>query len=439
MRTFRLLTAAAVCLVLAFAATAQAKTTIQFWHAMGGELGQKTDEIVAKFNASQPDYEVQAVYKGNYAETMTAAIAAFRGKQPPHMVQVFEVGTASMMAATGAVRPVHEIMADAGMPLDMGRFLPAVASYYVSKDGKLLSLPFNSSTTVVYYNKDAMRKAGANPDKFPATWPEVAALARKIKESGACKYGLTSGWQSWVQLESFSAWHNVPFATKNNGYDGFDTELACNTPLHVKHIEFLSQLQKEGVLTYVGRKSEAINTFASGEAAILMNSSGSYAAVKAGSKFDWGVAVLPYWPDVQGAPQNTIIGGATIWAMAGHSKADEKGVAKFLDFLLQPELQADFHQTTGYVPVTLAGYELTKKQGFYEKNPGTDMGIKSLTGKAPTAVSRGLRLGSFVQVRDVIDEELESVWSGKKTTKQALDDAVMRGNELLRKFEKANK
>lgn len=438
MRSFRLMALLAMCLMLA-AAPVQAKTVITFWHGMGGELGEITDNIIKDFNASQDKYEVKGVYKGNYDEAMTAAIAAFRAKQHPNIIQIFEVGTASMMAAKGAVRPVHEIMNNAGTQLDMSKFLPSVTSYYSTSDGKLIAMPFNASTTVLYYNKDAVKKAGGNPDAFPKTWPEVAELARKIKEVGACKYGMTSGWQSWVQLESFSAWHNVPFASNHNGFDGLDTKLEFNGPLQVRHIDFLSKLNKEGVLVYVGRKSEAINTFTSGEAGILMNSSGSYAAVKAGSKFPWGVAVLPYWPDVKGAPQNTVIGGAAIWAMAGHSKDSENGVAAFLNYLLKPEVQAKFHQETGYVPVTLAGYELTKEQGFYDKNPGTDVAVKALSDKQPTINTLGLRLGNFVQIRNIIDEELEGVWAGKKTAQQALDEAVKRGNVELRRFEKANR
>lgn len=426
--------------VLCFSLTAQAKKTeLVFWHGMGGELGEITDKIIADFNKSQDKYEVKGVYKGNYEEAMTSAIAAFRSKKHPNMLQVFEVGTASMMAAKGAIRPVHEIMAAAGTPIDNSKMLPSVASYYMSSDNKLMSMPFNASTTVLYYNKDAVKKAGGNPDDFPKTWPEVAELATKIKESGACKFGMTTGWQSWVQLESFSAWHNIPFATNSNGYDGLNTELVFNGPLQVKHIEFLAKLHKEGVFTYVGRKSEAINTFTAGEAGILMNSSGSYAAVKAGSKFPWGVAVLPYWPEVAGAPQNTVIGGATIWAMAGHPKETEAGVAAFLNYILKDEVQAKFHQETGYVPVTLAGYELTKKQGFYKENPGTDQAIVALSAKQPTNNSRGLRLGNFVQIRSIIDEELESVWSGAKSVKDALDNAVKRGNEELRRFERAHK
>ncbi len=426
-----------LCLLPAptFAAPAQ----IQFWHGMGGELNDITNDMVKKFNAGQTKYEVVPVFKGTYDQVMAAAIAAYRAKTPPQLVQVFEVGTASMMSAKGAIKPVHEIMESAGTPINPKMFLAPIAAYYSTPDGKLLSMPFNCSTTVLYYNKTAMKKAGLNPDKFPATWPEVAEVAKKIKSSGAAKFGLVSGWQGWVQLESFSTWHNVPFATKENGMAGLDTQLQVNSPLHVKHITFLAQLMKDGVMTYTGRKSEPINTFTSGEAGILTNSSGSYAAVKLGSKFDWGVAMIPYWPDVPGAPQNTLIGGGTIWAMAGQSKDQEAGIAAFFSFLLKPENQSNFHKISGYLPLTMEGYELTKKEGFYEKNPGTDIGILSLTQKAPTPNSKGLRLGTRAQSRDVEDEELEAVWSGKKTPQQALDDLVKRGNEILRRFEQVNK
>lgn len=429
----------ALCGALLMVASASAAPIkLQLWHGMGGELGTKTDEIIGKFNASQSEYELSGVYKGTYDQVMTAAITAFRAKQPPAMVQVYEVGTASMMHSR-AIRPVHEIMAQAGSPVDNSKFLSAVLSYYVSADNKLQAMPFNSSTTVLYYNKDAMKKAGWDPEKFPATWPEVAKLAKDMKEKGGLKHGITSGWQSWVHLENLSALHNVPYATRANGYEGLDTELVFNGPLQTKHLEFLSGMMQDGTMVYVGRKSEAIPTFVAGDAGILTNSSGSYAAVKAGAKFDWGVAILPYWPEVKGAPQNTIIGGGAIWVMSGLSKEEEKGVAAFLNFLLQPEIQADFHQTTGYVPVTMAGYELTKSQGFYEKNPGTDIAIKSLTLNPPTPNSRGLRLGNYSQIRDIIDEEFEALWTKKKDAKKALDDMVSRGNQLLRRFERTAK
>ena len=420
------------------AAQAQAVTEIQWWHSMTGVLNDRVNEIAQKFNASQSDYKVTAVFKGQYDESMAAAIAAYRSGNPPQIVQVFEVGTATMMAAKGAIKPVYQLMAESGEKFDPKAFLPAVSGYYSDTQGHLLSMPFNSSTQVMYINKDAFKKAGLDPNAPPKTWPEVGAAAEKLKAAGmAC--GFTTGWQSWVQLESFSAWHNVPFGTKENGFGGLDTRLTFNGPVQVRHIQNLGDWSKKGFFTYAGRKDEPLAKFTSGDCGIITTSSGSYANIKANAKFDWSVAQLPYYADVQGAPQNTIIGGATLWVLTQKNQDVYKGIAKFFTFLASPEIQSDWHQKTGYVPITLAAYDLTKTQGFYEKNPGTDIAIKELTNKSPTGNSKGVRFGNFVQIRNIVDEEFETVWSGQKTAKQALDDAVRRSNEQVEKFEKANK
>ena len=435
MSLFRRLALAAA--LFAFAASAQAVTEIQFWHSMTGKLGDKVNEIAQKFNATQGDFKVMPVYKGQYDESMAAAIAAYRAGNPPQIVQVFEVGTATMMAAKGAVKPVYQLMADAGEKFDPKAFLGAVYGYYSDTQGRLLSMPFNSSSQVLYINDDAFKKAGLDPANPPRTWPEVGKAAEKLKASGAaCAF--TTGWQSWVQLESFSAWHNVPVATKENGFGGLDTRLAWNEPLKVKHIQTLGDWSKKGLFTYAGRKDEPLSKFTSGDCAMITTSSGSYSNIKANAKFNWRVARLPYWPDVTGAPQNTIIGGATLWVLTQKDPAVYKGIAKFFTFLSSPEIQADWHQSTGYVPITVAAYELTKSQGFYEKNPGFDIAIGELNNKPPTANSKGVRFGNFVEIRNINDEELEQVWNGQKTAKQALDDAVRRGNEQLERFQKAN-
>jgi sn-glycerol 3-phosphate transport system substrate-binding protein len=425
-------------LVFAWSGAALAQTEITFWHAMGGALGEKTKEITEAFNKSQSEYKVNAIYKGNYTETMTAAIAAFRARQHPHVVQVFEVGTATMMAAKGAVKPVHQLMAEAGEKFDAAAYIASVTGYYTTPDGKMLSLPFNSSTPVLYYNKDAFKKAGLDPAKPPRTWPELGEAAKKLQASGL-PCGFTTDWQSWIQLENLSAWHNVPFATKANGFGGLDTELRFNSALHVKHVAQIADWQKTKLFDYGGRRNEATAKFTNAECGMLTESSAGYASIKRTAKFDFGIGTLPYWPGTAGAPQNTIIGGASLWAMAGHSPQVYKGVARFFTYLSSPAVQADWHQFSGYLPITRAAYELTRKQGFYEKNPGTDVSIQQMTGKTPTENSKGLRLGNMAQIRDVIDEELEAVWAGQKSAKDGLDAAVRRGNELLRQFERANK
>ncbi|MCB1546505.1 MAG: sn-glycerol-3-phosphate ABC transporter substrate-binding protein UgpB [Hyphomicrobiaceae bacterium] len=428
-------TAIAAALSIGSVTTAKAATEIQWWHAMGGKLGEKVDAIAKGFNASQKDYVVVPVYKGNYTETMTSAIAAFRAKKPPHIVQVFEVGTASMMSAKGAIYPVFELMAKSKLPFDQSTYLSAVTGYYSDSKGNMLSMPFNSSTPVLYYNKTAFKKAGLDPAKPPKTWPELEAFAKKLQAAGY-KCGFTTGWQSWVQLENFSAWHNLPFSTRSNGFDGFDTTFTFNSPQHVRHIDQLAKWLKTKIFDYGGRRSDAAPKFYTQECAMYMNSSAAYAGIKANAKgFEFGVGQLPYWPDVKGAPQNSIIGGATLWVLRGHSDASYKGVAAFFNYLSSAKVQADWHQATGYLPITRAAYELTKSQGFYTRNPGTDVSILQMTGKPPTPNSKGLRLGNFVQIRDIINSELEAVWSGKKSAKEALDTAVQKGNALLRRFE----
>jgi sn-glycerol 3-phosphate transport system substrate-binding protein len=429
------LTAAAFSALL-LAPAAQAQTEIQWWHSMGGALGEWVNDLAKDFNASQKDYKIVPTFKGSYDESMTAAIAAFRAGNAPHILQVFEVGTATMMASKGAIVPVAEVMQKANVTFNADAYVPAVAGYYTAPNGQMLSFPFNSSTTVFHYNKDAFRAAGLDPNTPPKTWPEVALAAAKLKASGH-KCPFTTSWVSWTQLESFSAWHNTEFATKGNGMRGIDARLSFNSPLHVRHIENLGNMAKQGLFVYKGRGNAADATFVSGECAMTTGSSALYGNIKRNSKFESGISTLPYYPDVPGSPQNTVIGGASLWVMAG-KKADEyKGVAQFFAHLSKAEEAAKSHQRTGYLPLTKASYQMTEKSGFYKQNPGTDVSVEQMIRKT-TDKSRGIRLGNFVQIRTINDEELEQVWAGKKSAKEALDTAVKRGNEQLERFQKAN-
>ena len=425
-------------LAVAFATAAQAQTEIQWWHSMGGALGDKVNELASKFNESQKDYKVVPSYKGTYPESMTAAIAAYRAGNAPHILQVFEVGTATMMSAKGAIVPVYKLMKDADEPFNPKGYLGPVSGYYTDSRGQMLSMPFNSSTVVFYVNKDAFKKAGLDPNKAPRTWKEVVAASEKLKASGqACAY--TTSWPSWVHVENLSAWHNVPIGTRENGMAGTDTEFRINNPVVLKHWTMISDLAKRGMFSYAGRTNQGGAKFSSGECAMLTESTGAQANIRREAKFEWSVNPMPYWDDVPGAPQNAIIGGASLWVMGGKTNNAYKGVARFFAFLSRPEVQMEWHTSTGYVPITVAAYDMTKKAGFYTKNPGAEVAIKELMNKPPTANSKGLRFGNFVQGRTVIEEEFEAMVSGKKEAKAALEDAQRRGNEVLRKFEAANK
>jgi sn-glycerol 3-phosphate transport system substrate-binding protein len=438
-RIDRLARVTLVASLLGTAGLAQAQAEIQWWHSMTGALNDRVNEFAKGFNESQKDYKIVPVYKGSYPESMAAAIAAFRAGNAPHILQVFEVGTATMMSAKGAIRPVQQVMNEAGEKFDPKTYIGAVAGYYTTRKGEMLSFPFNSSTTVFYYNKDVFEKAGLDPNRAPSTWPEVVQAAAKIKASGASACAYTTGWPSWVHIENFSAWHNVPIGTKENGMAGLDTRFQINSPLHVRHWNNLKEWGQKGYFTYAGRRNEAEAKFYSGECAMLTSSSAAQANINRNAKFKYAVAMLPYYADVAGAPQNTIIGGASLWVMQGKPKGDYKGVAKFFTYLADPARQAEWHQRTGYLPITPAAYEITKKSGFYEKNPGTDVSVRQMTLHNPTPNSKGLRFGSFVQIREMFEEEMENMLAGKQDAKAALDNAVKRGNELLVRFERTAK
>jgi sn-glycerol 3-phosphate transport system substrate-binding protein len=442
MRFARTLAAAAMTALLgsSLAAAQTGPVQIEFWHGLTQPLGGMLEQIATDFNASQTGYKVNASFKGQYPEVMTAAIAAFRAGNAPGIVQMFEVGTATMMAAKGAVKPVYELMQESGLPFDPNAFVPAVKGYYSTPDGKMLSMPFNSSTTIMFYNKDAFAKAGLDPAKPPVTWPETIEAAKKLKAAGI-ECPLTTAWPTWTQLENFSAIHNVPLATKVNGMAGLDTELKFNSPLHVKHIQNLLDMQKAGLFKYGGRDGAGDALFASGECAMIHGSSGLRGRLVKEAKYAWGAAPLPYWPDAKDAPKNSILGGASFWVLKSPARKPEeyKGIGEFFNYINTPAVAAKWSMDTGYVPITTAAFEIIKKSGYYDKNPGADVAYLQMTRTEPTDNSKGLRLGNMPEIRNIMQEELEKALQGQQNAQQALDAAVERGNVVLRNFERTNK
>ena len=431
MKRRSLLAAAVLGLTITATGPAFAKTQISWWHAMTGANNEVVDKIAKDFNASQQDYELTPVFKGTYPETLNAGIAAFRAGQPPDIIQVFDVGTGVMMNAEGAIKPVADVLTDAGMTFDKSQYLPGIVSYYSRPDGTMLSFPYNSSSPILYFNKEIFAKAGLDADNPPKTWNEVWDAAKKIKASGAAACGYTSTWLTWIHLENFAAWNNTPYSTKENGLAGQDSELEINKPLFVNHFQAIADLAKDGTFKYGGRTSEAKQIFLAGECGIFTESSGGLGdIVKSGMKF--GIGQLPYDSDAQGAPQNTIPGGASLWVFAGKSADQYKGVAAFFAYLSTTEVQTYLHQKSGYLPITLKAYEETKKSGFYEQNPGRETPITQMLGKAPTENSKGVRLVNLPQVRDIENEEFEKMLAGEQTAQQALDNAVKRGNGAIK-------
>jgi sn-glycerol 3-phosphate transport system substrate-binding protein len=414
-------------LLLCAAGPAYAVQEIRLWHGMSGALGAELDRLVAKYNAAQKTYRVRSYFQGSYDEVMAHDLELRKGtRRAPHIVQVQDAASAEMLRS-GAARPLWHFQGSV-----KATYLPAVSAAVSDERGRLLALPFTAATPVLYYNRDAFRNAKLDPAKPPQTWSEMPATLEALLESGqSC--ALTTAWQSWVLVENMSRWHNQRFAAappgvaegKNSG-----VRLAFNTRLMVRWIATLASWQKAGYFSYSGRKDEAEARFASGECAMLTSSSAAYAELRTRAGFDFAVAQLPYYDDFEDAPHNTVIDGSALWALAGRSPAEYRGVASFFAFLARPDVQAEWHQRTGDVPLTAAAYELTRQRGFYRSHPGHEIAVRQLLAK-PAEDGDATRVSGLRMIRGIIDEELEAVWHHGKTPLDALNAAVRRGNVFL--------
>lgn len=391
---------------------------IRLWHSMSGVRGAEFARLVARFNASQAQYRVIATYKGAYDEAVVEAVTARRTPRAPHIVQASELGGAYLVEQKDVARPLWQVMAEAGTALRLeSAFGPG--EELLDADGRWLALPLGHSTPVLYYNRDAFRIAMLDPAKPPATWYDMVPVLAALVASGS-ECGLTLAWPASLLLENMAAWHNQAFI-------GPDARLVFNNRLAVRWVSTLATWQKSGYFTHT-REAEA--RFAAGDCALLAASSANYAELRRRVKFELGVAPFPYYDDFDGAPLNTLSAGPALWIMAGRPRADYAGVARFLAFFARPDVQAQWHQKTGLVPLTAAAYELSRKQGFYATHPGHEIAVRQLIVKG-TPNWKSLRLGQFPRLRSIIDQELESAWQGRKTSVDALNAAVARGNAFL--------
>ncbi|MDR3515898.1 MAG: sn-glycerol-3-phosphate ABC transporter substrate-binding protein UgpB [Azospirillaceae bacterium] len=421
-------------LLLAMGPVLAAPIEIRWWIGLTGPAQEQEIRLAEEFNRTQSEYKVTATFQGQYPEERAAAFAAFKDGNPPHILQMFDAGSAEMIHANAAILAVSDAYDRAGIHLDPTQFIPAARDYYSTTDHRLLSQPFNLSTGVLFFNRDAFRHAGLDPDKPPATWPALIDAATALRAAGsAC--GFTTTWLSWIMLEQFSAIHDQALATQHNGRDGADAVLTFNTPLQVRMVDTLATLQQDNRFDYVGRSNEAAAKFTNGDCAMLLQSSGGQPAIERDAGFAVGVAPLPYWPDIAGAPHNTMVGGASNWVFRGFTDAEYRGIVAFLTFLAKPENDAQWARSTGFLPTTVAGYQLMRHQGFFSQHPGRDVAVQSLMRGTLSANSWGYRLGCWSEIRDIFDEEVERALAQQQSGDVALDNAVRRGNELLRQFQ----
>jgi len=424
-------------------AAAQQRTEIQMWMGLTGQGGELLTKYTSEFNASQTEYRVVTSFKGQYPEQRAAAVAAYRAGSPPHIMQMFDAGSGDMTAAKGAIIPVSEVFKKANLQFNPADFIPPARSYYSLPNGDMLSMPFNVSTAVMFYNKDIFKKAGLDAEKPPATWPEVIKAAKTIREKNASACGFTTTWLAWIMLEQHGARHNIALGDKNNGKDGSGASLDLNNKANQRMVQTLVDMQKDKSFDYGGRSNDAAAKFISGECGILMQSSGGLGAIARDAKFQFGVGQLPYWPDMAkaGKPFASTIGGASLWVFnAPNRTANEyRGVAQFLNYLKSTPVMTDWAKATGFLPATNAAFKSMQDEGFFTKNPGRDVPVVQLINGQQGPNTGGYRFGRWVEIRDVYHEEVEKALQGKQNAAEALHNTQRRGTALLRAFDAQNR
>ena len=415
---------------------AYAETEITWWHAMGGQLGETVNAIAEKFNDSQDDYKVTPVFKGSYEDTLTAGIAAFRAGEQPNIIQVFDAGSATMIGAKGATIPVQDLLSDNGYAFDIENYISGVRYFYADNDGKMIGMPFNSSSPVMYVNTDALEKAGV---EAPKSYEEFEKIAPALKEAGYIP--LVQTHLPWEFVENFFSRNNLPFATNNNGYAGAEgTKILINSPEQKMHWTKVKEWLDAGLFGFFGTSwGDNSAQFEDGKAAMYIGSSGDFGGLtQKDLSFKWSAVYLPYWESITKEGYQTFIGGASLFAMSGKPAEENQATAAFLNFMTSPEIQYFWHKQTGYVPITTAAYELAKKDGHYDRFPAAETGIKQLSLRSGEN-TRGYRMGFYVQIRDVENREFTRFLNGETDIDSALATIEKEGNALLERFAKTQK
>jgi sn-glycerol 3-phosphate transport system substrate-binding protein len=409
---------------------ALAETEITLWHAMGGQLGESVNDLAAEFNASQDDYTITPIFKGTYEETLTAGIAAFRAGEQPNVIQVFDAGAATVIGAAGAVIPVEDLLAANDIDFDINDYIPGVRYFYADADGKMIGMPFNSSTPIMYFNEDALAEAGVTP---PTTWEEFQDVTGPaLREAGYIP--LAQSHLPWIFTENFFSRHNLQFATNNNGYDGGETQILVNHPAIKAHFTALTQWQEEGLFEWYGTGwGDNQTRFETGEVAMWLGSSGSFGGLQQSVEFPFSATMLPYWEAVTDEPTQTFIGGAALFAMSGMSDEENEATAAFFNFLASSDAQYMWHRDTGYVPITQAAYEVAQADGHYERFPAAEVGIQQLSLESGEW-TRGYRMGFYVQIRDVMNREYGRILTGETDVETAFATIEEEANQLLSRF-----
>ncbi|ONN27084.1 glycerol-3-phosphate ABC transporter substrate-binding protein [Thermosipho affectus] len=419
------------------------KVTIEFWHAMSGWRIELLENMAKEFMATHPNIEIRVQYTGSYRDTFNKTIAAVKAGNPPHVVQIYDIGTRAMIDGNIAV-PIGNLIEE-DPTIDLGAFLPQVLNYY-TVDGKLYSMPFNSSNAILFYNKTAFKEAGLDPKRPPRTFDELIEYSRKLvkkdEKGNIIRYGLTWPTHSWF-FEQLMAVQDAPLVNNDNGRGSKrPDEAVFNSEAGKRIFELLAQMTKEGLLINTKREdwSGARQIFLSGKAAMLLYSTSDVKFItETAKKNGWevGTAFLPKPSlSIQGG---VVIGGGSLWILKNHPKKEIDAAWEFVKWMTEPKQQIRWHNETGYFPVRKDAVEQLLMEGFYAEKPNYLTAIFQLLLSKQTPNTNGAIIGVFPETREIIETAYEKVINGQMTVEQALNWAAGEVTKALKKYNRLYK
>lgn len=438
MKKIILITLLMVVFLTGSVALAADKVNVQFWHAMGGWRIELLQEMANDFMALNPDINVEVQYTGSYGDTINKLNVAIQSGVAPHVVQGYDIATQMLIDGEVAV-PMQDLI-DADPTFDIGTFMPQVLNYY-RVGGKLYCMPFNSSNAIMFYNKTLFKKAGLDPNKPPKTYEELLDYAEKLMvkddKGNVVQAGITWNLHCWF-FEQFMAVQNSPLADNNNGRTGRPTKAIFNSDAGLKTFTFWNDLTKNGSMinTKVHDWTGARNLFISQKVAMIITSTSDVALmVKSAEEnnFELGTAFIPAPADAESG--GVVIGGGSLWMVAGKPEAETKAAWEFVKFMAQSAQQITWHKGTGYFPVRKDAVEDLLAQGYYSESPHNLTAILQLLLSTQNYNSNGAIIGAFAEVRAIVESNVQKMLSGDMTPAEALAAAEKETTVAIRDYE----
>ncbi|NMH67894.1 ABC transporter substrate-binding protein [Bacillus sp. RO3] len=408
-------------------ASEDGKQEVVFWHAMSGDLETVLKDVVADFNESQEDIKVTPVFQGTYEEALTKFNTVAGTEDAPTIMQTFEVGT-KYMVDSGHVQPVQKFIDNENY--DTSQWDQNISNYY-SVDGEQYSMPFNSSTPVLIYNKDAFKEAGLNPDEAPMTYSELMTAAKKLTKSNGgqtSQYGFSILNYGWF-FEEMVAAQGGHYVNNENGRSGNATKATFNGKEGMNVFTLIRDMHKEGTFYNVGQNWDDIRAaFQSEKVAMYLDSSAGVKTIIDNADFEVGVSYLPIPDDAE--REGVIIGGASVWMSSGIDKAKQEAAWEFMKYLTTPEVQAEWHVETGYFAINPAAYDQDIVKEEWEKYPQLKVTVDQLRETKSGTATQGALISVFPESRQKVVTAMESLYQGMDP-KEALDQAAKETDRAL--------